>query len=609
MAIALWALTICTTVPATSKASEDGPVCSSLGRCIAELRSAALTSDEDGFSGPDGRIAREIVAYGEPGIEALVEMLGEGDPRVRLWAAIALSMFDSIGAHALDELIDVPKEGVEILYFAIGKIGTHEALIYLQSEFLRFSGESPPPSPLAWAISQFDGYAIPFWLDVMTCRVSCGPGQLTDAWVYLAGTLLTGPASQQAWWLPRVLSDLSGVLENGSATAYQQAAAMEALYELRQLPPAIVQRIVAIFRSSTGSGEESRRVHERAGYTLVKMRHPAGLDFLMEQLGAVPGKGLSSDPSDVAVRNILRYEEEAKRAAPELVEALRSSPSWNVRADAAYALGVLRYAPAIPALRAAISRQDWVLAYNAVESLAKLDDKGAIPLLRATAADYWFVAVRRNAERALARLSGGRAVFADEIEPGSLPLAPDWQDLQFCNWVEERNGYSVTRRKTNAVWRGKRYELTQLDPPRADDNEMGARDASPSEDGRPVSAVFALEGGMLVGTSNGEWGGSLWFISNSKAPTRLIDDNVQGIFEFRNELIVLTGNSHMGHPSGTAWKIEWATDETPRARPWLRLPYNPYAAGYADNGALIIVAAGGALAIDGDEISEAVCVQ
>jgi len=66
--------------------------------------------------------------------------------------------------------------------------------------------------------------------------------------------------------------------------------------------------------------------------------------------------------------------------------------------------------------------------------------------------------------------------------------------------------------------------------------------------------IFFVANGKLIGTNNGEWGGQLIF-KNDEVEYNIIDDNICGITNFKNNLYVLTGLSHMGGNEGNITKI------------------------------------------------------
>jgi len=68
--------------------------------------------------------------------------------------------------------------------------------------------------------------------------------------------------------------------------------------------------------------------------------------------------------------------------------------------------------------------------------------------------------------------------------------------------------------------------------------------------------MFSVDNGKLIGTDNGEWRGQLIF-KNNEIEYDIIDDNICGITNFKNNIYVLTGLSHMGGNDGNIIKINY----------------------------------------------------
>jgi HEAT repeat protein len=113
-----------------------------------------------------------------------------------------------------------------------------------------------------------------------------------------------------------------------------------------------------------------------------------------------------------AIYAIGQMHSQANEAVPTLVEILRSDGDDVTRSASAGALGEIGspYAlPAVPALTAALNSPEWsMLPLSAARALGKLGSGAtdAIPALRALANDNASVDVRKEAESALAAISG-----------------------------------------------------------------------------------------------------------------------------------------------------------------------------------------------------------
>lgn len=67
--------------------------------------------------------------------------------------------------------------------------------------------------------------------------------------------------------------------------------------------------------------------------------------------------------------------------------------------------------------------------------------------------------------------------------------------------------------------------------------------------------------GILLGGNRGEWGGELIFRDKAGIDHRILDENVQGIFEQPTGAVVLTGLAHMSTNEGSIYELEATTGQ------------------------------------------------
>jgi hypothetical protein len=102
------------------------------------------------------------------------------------------------------------------------------------------------------------------------------------------------------------------------------------------------------------------------------------------------------------------------------------------------------------------------------------------------------------------------------------------------------------------------------------------------------SLGIPVEGGYLVGSNRGEWGGELVFLDSEGKQTILLHDNVRGIYRMSSGIVAVTGVSHLGMGHGAVYKVSKGEDGTWRASQWKVLPDAPVTSGVRPNGNLFV---------------------
>jgi len=87
--------------------------------------------------------------------------------------------------------------------------------------------------------------------------------------------------------------------------------------------------------------------------------------------------------------------------------------------------------------------------------------------------------------------------------------------------------------------------------------------------------VLDVQGGRLIGTDHGEWGGELGFVDEKTTQT-VIDENVRAIVQRGSRIFVMTGLDHGGLNRGFIWEVTRSDDGKWSARRLWRLPGMPY---------------------------------
>ena len=97
------------------------------------------------------------------------------------------------------------------------------------------------------------------------------------------------------------------------------------------------------------------------------------------------------------------------------------------------------------------------------------------------------------------------------------------------------------------------------------------------------------EAGVLVGTDNGEWGGSLSLTdANGVETKRLLDKNVLQLFPAKSGVLVFTGLLHLGTDEGAVWLFSKGSDGNWSIKKIADLNGKPNAASSSGGGALAV---------------------
>ena len=522
-------------------------------------------------------LERRLAGFGEAAVDALVARLQDGNADVSATAGMALGRFERIDPRHLPALIAAYRAGNEWLPRPIAATGSDEALAFLIAEF-----RANPDHSSNSALARF------------------GEARLR----------------------PFVLADLEACRTSSNATLCRGVAEM--LGELPVFPEWALEALAAVARSPNAS-EEVRRSAE---YELIDRRHPHGLAVLMRDLEAARGSlpvaqsgDLHSPEADrrdsrirFNIRDVGRFGDSAREAGPLLVWFLGRSDLPETRAAAALALGRIgdrSSAPALASLEPAFA-DDWLLAYNAVESIGRLRANEARSLLKRTSRRHWFAPVRNNAERALNVLRGGAferpavtrdgAPFEETDEPDTAIIySGDLRyrgDRELPLWQAPGGGSSVSLRQ---------HPVGGLRFPRSGTRRLtmrhpGEREVRPLAAGHPelargdISAVFPTRDGVLVGYVRDDEG-ALFHFDERGGVRELVRDRVGFGFRLGGRLYFVMGSVHAMSTWGAVWEIDPAV---PRIVRRIALPAHVYRAWVSSDRAIVLETGEGVLAINED---------
>ena len=111
------------------------------------------------------------------------------------------------------------------------------------------------------------------------------------------------------------------------------------------------------------------------------------------------------------------------------------------------------------------------------------------------------------------------------------------------------------------------------------------RDHPSLKGARRAPLVLDIQGGKLIGTDHGEWGGELGFI-DAKTTQSVIDENVRAIVQRGSRMFVVTGHDCGGLNRGDIWEAARSDDGRWSARHLWRLPGTPHEVVAAPDGTI-----------------------
>ena len=556
--------------PAAPGAAQQRPEgCPTAGACIERLLQPGPRPDYEAREAVEKRLR----SFGAEAVDALVPLLRHEEAGVRAAAGMALGRFERIDPRHLPALIAAYEAGDGWLPRPIAATGSDEALAFLIRAFLA-DPRSGSNSQVTMALARFGDRLRPF--------------------------------AEAQFEICRTGGDI--ILCDG---------VVDVLEEMPAFPAWALESLVAVARSETASAQ----VRNRAEYTLIRNRHPHGLAALTRDLEEArrllsgPAEGPVSD-SRVAlgVRDVGTYGAAAREAVPLLSWFLAARDLPDTRAAAALALGSIgdRSAAAMLVGLEPAFADDWLLAYNVVESLGRLRIAEARALIARAASGHWYAPVRNNAGRALNALAGGDFARpgvpndgapyeqSDDPDEGTIIYAGDLRyrgDRDLPLWCAPERAAAVALRQNpvGAIpW--PRAGARSLSPRAPDGAEaQRLRVGRPALEPRArITLVVPTPGGVLIGEKRGDWGGALFHFDAQGGARVLVRDNVSFAFRLGGRLYVVTGDSHALMSDGAVWEID---PEALRVVRRIRLPAEARRAFATSGRALVLATREGALAI------------
>ena len=581
-------------LPAGSGNSASSKACQDLGACIHELRELAKKENEYGGMGPEAdQLKRQILGL-PAAVNALVPLLADPNEQLAELAAYALRDAPAIDPVHLPKIIGGMDRGLGWLAPALARIGTEAAAKEAVDRYL--VSKDAPTNQEAYAVELLGRRAIPFIVERARCRTPC-----KDDAHYLLATALK---------------------EMGAERAQAGPALMEIATD-RGASPEVARGTLLMIAALGSEGRaleaDLRRERDAAPY-LSPWIDEALVGIHSNSAGAIFANRLADRPDVIALRDLAEVGDAGRDAGPAVVAILRAQP--ELRAAAAKALGYIGYQAAVPVLVAALDDPvDAGVAQASAAALGRLHAAGALPELDRSAAEHWYPPVREAARTAATRIRTGSKepvrrpggnfameFFSDKVgsgfpectkhhekpraEPAGTKLyaRTSAKQLQRLNYPSEIVGYGAS---DEAEQKAAGAEIIRVTP----DNLLEQR--------KPIKQVpdvaLRVDGGWLVGSDRGEWGGELVFIGDDGTRQRILDGNVEDIFRLGTRLVATTGLAHMSMNNGALVALGKGPDGRWMAETWRVLPGAPAVSFLVHPDGLMVETMGrGAIVVDAD---------
>lgn len=97
-----------------------------------------------------------------------------------------------------------------------------------------------------------------------------------------------------------------------------------------------------------------------------------------------------------------------------------------------------------------------------------------------------------------------------------------------------------------------------------------------------------LQEGYLLGSSRGEWGGELIYMDKNGKSQTILEENIQGVYHYASEIVVVTWLAHMSFNWGMIYKVSKDKHGNWMAQKWRSLPGAPIFSSMLKNESLYV---------------------
>lgn len=552
------------------------PACDTVAGCIARAREVADPSG--GITPSESEVTERLQALSPQSISPVIQLLEDPDRNVRELAGYILRDMPGLGPAQLAPLERAVEAGDGWLPPAIASIGTPEAIHFLVGQLEKNSPETETQLP--YAFERLGSSAFPELLNLFRCNSSCDEAHLR---------VVVSILSEEKEKAAPVVNPLVAIATEPAGPLVARRLAVRALGGLgATAQPAVNVLLEMMHQGPVPLQSEARQALLAIGGPGTKEALDSSLD-------------VAQDPR-LVLRDIAALGQGGREAGPR-VEKFLSSHEPEVRIAAARALGFIAYRPSGPSLIAALGdRDDWRLVYVAAEALGRLRTPEARKALQETASGHWYPPVRNAARTGLSALDG--KYHYPSLSPqenfGFVFFDYDHAGRDYSPCADQAHYPAVPPRSATIAPTGQSSQAEQL----AYDREVRSLDEKGwrTTRHRAIPQVgLRVEGGWLVGSDHGEFGGELMLEPNRGPTTMVLNKNIIGIHVLSDgRIVAVTGLAHMGINDGSLYSIACEPAKACSASAWKVLPGAPRSSWLIKSGELLVNTEGGSVLVAPD---------
>ncbi|NOY00642.1 MAG: HEAT repeat domain-containing protein [Verrucomicrobia bacterium] len=510
-----------------------------------------------------------ILKLGSPAIPYLLPLLQHKNKHVRALTMRILANIEGLKEEHLDALmISKTDESRRPLSNALARIGTPRSIGFLMGMLKK---DEVGSVNYEYAFMILGAKGVPYIIDLFR-------EEPTDEIVLRNAQCLLDVLEDEA---ASAVEPLIEIISDKSLPKDNRRFAILALGSFAKKSHAAVPLLQELAREDPGSFESAVET------AIMRMEAPEALGIHVKQL--------HEDPEILSFRAIASFGEHGKSVGSALVQYLNYK-DWDVKIGAVAALGYIEYDQASPSLIEVLeNKNDWRLVYVAAESLGRIGAKDSVRALTKVSLSHWYPPVR-DVAKGVVEVIRSNAVYKPKNSSSNPSM--DFFDYVYAG-RELGKPSAVENKRQSAKGSLNEKELKKL-VYEIETHYYGSEGKMIRKRKQIPETGIKVEDGYLVGASRGEWGGELMFIDGNGAFTKILDDNIQGIYHTTSGIVVVAGIAHLSFNRGMLYKVIKKADGKWAAVKWRALPGVPRSSDLRENGDLFIGSPFGSVLVSPD---------
>jgi HEAT repeat protein len=499
----------------------------------------------------DQQLLEKLNAFKGAAVPYLVPLLQDKVPKIRDFAGKVLRTQEGVTEQHLEALIAAEEGGIDWVAPAIARIGTQGAIQYLID---KLTAKPESNTQLTYALEVAGDKAVPQLTALFKAPTAISP----DLATLICSNFQAAKSDLAVNLLLEIVQDQS--LDRSNRIHAVESLGCVGLMARRGIP--VLQFLASADPASY------RRVVDHA---VIDIGSPEAVPVLVATLREKP---------DVSMLQRIAGLRDIGRSAGPDVMALLGNENPDVALAAARALAYIDYREGADSLIPLLSApDDWRLAYVAAESLGRLADRRAIPILKDIGAHHWYSPVARAAN------------FAVKVLSGEDSYSPLRDDLFYAYEHVELNDMESSKYAVKPVLVRQPGQMTVAELKHLQlEKILGKRSFE-----TPGLKVVGLNtaSGYIVGIDHGEWGGDLYEVRAHSGAQVLLYENTSGVYRLPFGILAVTGLAHMWLDHGALYLVSPVEGGGFKATFWKTLPGGPGKSGMLRNGNVFIETASG----------------